>query len=91
MDYSSSYGENPTTPHGKVSKAKKGKPVHVCSECQKVYTRAEHLRRHQSSHDEPQYQCQVCDRRFFRKDLLERHFRRHEDEMNESMASGYTQ
>ncbi|WZH45408.1 uncharacterized protein QYS62_006464 [Fusarium acuminatum] len=35
MDYSSSYGENPTTPHGKVSKAKKGKPVHVCSECQK--------------------------------------------------------
>ncbi|KAM0288777.1 hypothetical protein ACHAO9_006842, partial [Fusarium lateritium] len=56
-----------------------------------VYTRAEHLRRHQSSHDEPQYQCQVCDRRFFRKDLLERHFRRHEEEMNDPMASGYTQ
>ncbi|KYG13570.1 hypothetical protein FVEG_17625 [Fusarium verticillioides 7600] len=33
-----------STPTGKVSKAKKGKPVHVCSECQKVYTRAEHLR-----------------------------------------------
>lgn len=37
MDYSNGYGENPTTPHGKVSKAKKGKPVHVCSECQKVW------------------------------------------------------
>ncbi|SPJ86714.1 uncharacterized protein FTOL_11739 [Fusarium torulosum] len=35
MDYSNSYSDNPTTPHGKVSKAKKGKPVHVCSECQK--------------------------------------------------------
>ncbi|WKT52216.1 hypothetical protein QSH57_002730 [Fusarium oxysporum f. sp. vasinfectum] len=39
-----SYDDFQSTPTGKVSKAKKGKPVHVCSECQKVYTRAEHLR-----------------------------------------------
>ncbi|KAH7183594.1 uncharacterized protein B0J16DRAFT_345994 [Fusarium flagelliforme] len=81
MTSTGSQSDTPMTPNGKVSKAKKGKPVHVCSECQKVYTRAEHLRRHQTSHEEPQYQCQVCDRRFFRRDLLERHFRRHEEEL----------
>lgn len=31
-----SYDDFQSTPTGKVSKAKKGKPVHVCSECQKV-------------------------------------------------------
>ncbi|KAH7259374.1 uncharacterized protein BKA55DRAFT_639345 [Fusarium redolens] len=71
-----SYDDVQSTPTGKVSKAKKGKPVHVCSECQKVYTRAEHLRRHQSSHQEPQFECPVCQRRFHRKDLLERHYKR---------------
>ncbi|KAH7194588.1 hypothetical protein DER44DRAFT_903238 [Fusarium oxysporum] len=71
-----SYDDFQSTPTGKVSKAKKGKPVHVCSECQKVYTRAEHLRRHQSSHQEPQFECPVCQRRFHRKDLLERHYKR---------------
>ncbi|PCD24423.1 hypothetical protein FCULG_00011738 [Fusarium culmorum] len=40
----SDYSDPQLTPNGKVSKAKKGKPVHVCTECQKVYTRAEHLR-----------------------------------------------
>ncbi|KAJ9413570.1 hypothetical protein QL093DRAFT_2484728 [Fusarium oxysporum] len=69
-----------TTPTGKVSRAKKGKPVHVCGECQKVYTRAEHLRRHQSSHREPKFECPICQRRFYRKDLLERHYKRHEGE-----------
>ncbi|KAJ0136857.1 Transcription factor atf1 [Fusarium oxysporum f. sp. albedinis] len=62
-----------TTPTGKVSRAKKGKPVHV-------YTRAEHLRRHQSSHREPKFQCPICQRCFYRKDLLERHYKRHEGE-----------
>ncbi|KAI1028501.1 hypothetical protein LB503_002059 [Fusarium chuoi] len=31
-----SYDDFQSTPTGKVSKAKKGKPVHVCSECQKA-------------------------------------------------------
>ena len=44
MTSTGSQSDTPMTPNGKVSKAKKGKPVHVCSECQKVYTRAEHLR-----------------------------------------------
>ncbi|KAH7200787.1 uncharacterized protein BKA55DRAFT_580640 [Fusarium redolens] len=41
-----------------------------------VYTRAEHPRRHQASHQEPQFECPVCQRRFHRKDLLERHYKR---------------
>lgn len=32
----SDYSDPQLTPNGKVSKAKKGKPVHVCTECQKV-------------------------------------------------------
>ncbi|KAJ0131649.1 hypothetical protein HZ326_25255 [Fusarium oxysporum f. sp. albedinis] len=76
VDGHTGYDDFQSTPTGKVSKAKKGKPVHVCSECQKVYTRAEHLRRHQSSHQEPQFECPVCQRRFHRKDLLERHYKR---------------
>ncbi|RKL14382.1 hypothetical protein BFJ68_g6346 [Fusarium oxysporum] len=77
-----SYDDFQSTPTGKVSKAKKGKPVHV-------YTRAEHLRRHQSSHQEPQFECPVCQRRFHRKDLLERHYKRHEEGIDEPVASGY--
>ncbi|KAI5860225.1 hypothetical protein GGS23DRAFT_599601 [Durotheca rogersii] len=30
---------------GRVSRAKKGMPVHTCTECSKTFTRAEHLRR----------------------------------------------
>ncbi|CVL08947.1 uncharacterized protein FMAN_11740 [Fusarium mangiferae] len=83
------YDDFQSTPTGKVSKAKKGKPVHVCSECQKVYTRAEHLRRHQSSHQEPQFECPVCQRRFHRKDLLERHYKRHEEGIEDPSGSQY--
>ncbi|KAK1574691.1 uncharacterized protein LY79DRAFT_523403 [Colletotrichum navitas] len=84
------YGHAPTgdvpvklTPiTGRVSRAKKGMKVHTCDICRpsKTFTRAEHLRRHQLSHETPQYACPIlgCDRAFHRKDLLERHQQRHE-------------
>ncbi|KAK7429617.1 hypothetical protein QQZ08_003812 [Neonectria magnoliae] len=67
---------------GKISKAKKGVPVHNCDQCVKTFTRAEHLRRHQLSHAPPDLCCRVpnCGRTFYRKDLLERHMQRHEQE-----------
>ncbi|KAI0473012.1 hypothetical protein GGR56DRAFT_667274 [Xylariaceae sp. FL0804] len=65
---------------GRVSKAKKGVPVHTCEICRppKTFTRAEHLRRHQLVHKTPNFQCTFpgCDKTFFRQDLLARHAQR---------------
>ncbi|KAK2593685.1 hypothetical protein QQS21_008592 [Conoideocrella luteorostrata] len=69
---------------GRVSRAKKGVPVHTCDICRppKTFTRAEHLRRHQLSHQPPDLPCPVlgCDKVFHRRDLLERHQQRHDQE-----------
>lgn len=69
---------------GRVSRAKKGVPVHTCEMCRppKTFTRAEHLRRHQLSHQPPDLACSVpgCSKVFHRKDLLERHQQRHEQD-----------
>ncbi|KAI3318015.1 hypothetical protein HD806DRAFT_513428 [Xylariaceae sp. AK1471] len=69
---------------GRVSRAKKGVPVHVCEICKpaKTFTRAEHLRRHQLSHKPAAYQCHYlgCDKTFHRQDLLTRHTQRHEQD-----------
>ncbi|KAB5539355.1 hypothetical protein GE09DRAFT_315852 [Coniochaeta sp. 2T2.1] len=66
---------------GRVSRARKGVPVHICEICRppKTFTRAEHLRRHQLSHQTPGYPCThpSCDRAFHRPDLLARHQARH--------------
>ncbi|KAF4785744.1 hypothetical protein HER10_EVM0009467 [Colletotrichum scovillei] len=76
---------------GRVSRAKKGMKVHTCDLCRppKTFTRAEHLRRHQLSHETPQYGCSIpgCDRAFHRKDLLERHQQRHELEGDKASRS----
>ncbi|TLS24669.1 hypothetical protein PpBr36_08122 [Pyricularia pennisetigena] len=68
---------------GRISRARKGQPVHVCDVCRpaKTFTRAEHLRRHQLSHGTPQYSCLVpgCDRTFHRADLLARHQQKHQE------------
>ncbi|KAK4191131.1 hypothetical protein QBC35DRAFT_36200 [Podospora australis] len=65
---------------GRVSRAKKGVPVHVCDICKppKTFTRAEHLRRHQLSHGAPQYRCTGCEKAFHRPDLLLRHQQKNE-------------
>ncbi|KAI0974185.1 hypothetical protein F4678DRAFT_424932 [Xylaria arbuscula] len=69
---------------GRVSRAKKGVPVHTCDICKppKTFTRAEHLRRHQLSHKPATFQCLYpgCDKTFHRQDLLSRHTQRHEQE-----------
>ncbi|KAI1331743.1 hypothetical protein F5Y16DRAFT_359143 [Xylariaceae sp. FL0255] len=68
----------------RVSRARKGVPVHVCETCKppKTFTRAEHLRRHQLSHKPAAYPCVYpgCDKTFHRPDLLSRHTQRHEQE-----------
>lgn len=66
----------PTT--GRVSKAKKGKRVHACEHpgCGKIFTRAEHRRRHQLNHNpEHSFPCTRpgCGKAFHRLDLLQRH------------------
>ncbi|MCJ1391929.1 hypothetical protein MMC18_004796 [Xylographa bjoerkii] len=69
----------PTT--HRISKAKKGKKVHVCEffGCGKVFTRAEHRKRHEANHlSEPLYRCKMdeCQKPFQRADLLTRHMER---------------
>ncbi|KAL3470538.1 hypothetical protein BJX99DRAFT_48139 [Aspergillus californicus] len=71
----------PTT--HRISKAKKGKRVHACEYpgCNKVFTRAEHKRRHELNHNpEALYRCTQsgCRKSFHRSDLLTRHMERHE-------------
>ncbi|THC87141.1 hypothetical protein EYZ11_013413 [Aspergillus tanneri] len=71
----------PTT--HRISKAKKGKRVHACEYpgCNKVFTRAEHRRRHELNHNpEALFRCthHNCKKAFHRPDLLARHMERHE-------------
>ncbi|CAJ2503016.1 Uu.00g104100.m01.CDS01 [Anthostomella pinea] len=70
---------------GRVSRAKKGVPVHTCE----TFTRAEHLRRHALSHKTPGYQCTFpgCDKAFHRADLLTRHVQRHEQDDKSSKGT----
>ncbi|ORY65092.1 uncharacterized protein BCR38DRAFT_191230 [Pseudomassariella vexata] len=77
---------------GRVSRAKKGVPVHTCETCRppKTFTRAEHLRRHQLSHQTPGFPCTYpgCGRAFHRADLLARHAARHEQEGEKTSSVG---
>ncbi|KAL1978738.1 hypothetical protein VTN31DRAFT_1597 [Thermomyces dupontii] len=84
----------PTT--HRISKAKKGKRVHACEYpgCNKVFTRAEHRRRHELNHNpEASFRCtyEGCRRAFHRSDLLARHMERHElDGQSDSSATRQT-
>lgn len=65
----------------RVSKAKKGKRVHACeyAGCDKVFTRAEHRRRHELSHRSMKlYACayEGCVKAFHRADYLTQHMAR---------------
>ncbi|WQF79410.1 hypothetical protein CDEST_04424 [Colletotrichum destructivum] len=63
--------------------SRKGAPRRfVCNHpgCEKLYSRAEHLQRHQLNHDPKEiFVCDVpgCDQKFVRADLLSRHQKRH--------------
>ncbi|KAJ5952230.1 uncharacterized protein N7479_010643 [Penicillium vulpinum] len=66
----------------RVSKAMKGKRVHACEYpgCSKVFTRAEHRRRHELSHEpKKKYPCTFkgCQKAFHRSDYLSQHMGRH--------------
>lgn len=66
----------------RVSKAMKGKRVHACERpgCNKVFTRAEHRRRHELSHEpKKKYHCtyEGCGKAFHRPDYLTQHLNRH--------------
>ncbi|CAH0026491.1 unnamed protein product [Clonostachys rhizophaga] len=72
---------------GRVSRAKKGYPVHLANNG----ILSPDCRRHQLSHNPPEQVCSVpgCGKTFHRKDLLERHQHRHEQESRMSpMSSG---
>ncbi|KAJ5697699.1 hypothetical protein N7488_011383 [Penicillium malachiteum] len=74
-----------STSEFKVSKAKKGKRVHACEfpGCVKVFTRAEHRRRHELSHrSKKTYVCSYegCAKAFHRSDYLTQHMARHDPE-----------
>ncbi|RMD42376.1 hypothetical protein DV735_g2751, partial [Chaetothyriales sp. CBS 134920] len=86
-------GPPQSTPTGRVSKAKKGKRVHACSfdGCGKVFTRAEHRRRHELNHNpEALFPCKQpgCRKAFHRLDLLQRHQERHDLEQQHMAQSG---
>ncbi|KAH7122085.1 c6 zinc finger domain-containing protein [Dactylonectria estremocensis] len=51
-----------------------------CTQCQRTYTRVDHLARHVRSHlQERPFQCQTCQKCFGRADLLKRHMQLHEE------------
>ncbi|KAJ5747394.1 uncharacterized protein N7511_009090 [Penicillium nucicola] len=80
----------------RVSKALKGKRVHMCEHpgCPKVFTRAEHRRRHELSHQSrKQYTCAYpgCGKAFHRSDYLNQHMSRHSSmspNLGKSVAKG---
>ncbi|OAA34059.1 Transcription factor [Metarhizium rileyi] len=57
-------------------------PVKLTPITGRTFTRAEHLRRHQLSHQPPALPCTIpgCDKVFHRRDLLERHQQRHDQD-----------
>ena len=59
-------------------KGEKVEQVFGCSECDKAFTREEHLKRHAKSHtDEPVHTCEVigCSKSYTRKERLTRHYK----------------
>ncbi|KAK5454203.1 hypothetical protein LTS15_006203 [Exophiala xenobiotica] len=87
-------GPSSCTPTGRISKAKKGKRVHACEfpGCGKVFTRAEHRRRHELNHNpEALFPCTRpgCKKAFHRLDLLQRHQERHDLENSVGSPSGH--
>merc|ERR1719319_2030493 len=67
-------------------KGEKVERVFGCSECDKAFTREEHLKRHAKSHtDEPVHTCEVigCNKSYTRKERLTRHYKEEEEEEEE--------
>lgn len=56
-----------------------GKATHICDQCARAFSRAEHLERHQTTHlpsnATKSFVCTSCGKGFTRKDVLTRHIR----------------
>lgn len=71
---------SPTKPTIKVEKGGAESIVNQCSQCDKQFTRACHLKRHMMSHlDVKPYECEVCMKKFSRIDHLNIHRLHHSD------------
>lgn len=54
---------------------------HTCKKCDKTFTRATHLRRHEVTHLEIKpFKCELCEKRFTRADHLSLHMHHHSTE-----------
>ncbi|KAI5785792.1 hypothetical protein EDC01DRAFT_595175, partial [Geopyxis carbonaria] len=53
--------------------------THICDQCSRAFSRAEHLERHQTTHlpsnATKSFVCNSCGKGFTRKDVLTRHIR----------------
>lgn len=89
---SSPDSQNPDTANGLTEQPKKKKRTlgnFQCPDCDKIFTRSDHLARHHLNHKPKElFECEVllegfggskhkCGKTFVRKDLKERHVRRH--------------
>ncbi|KAI1503638.1 hypothetical protein F5X99DRAFT_375055 [Biscogniauxia marginata] len=78
---------------GSMSEAKNARPVHICETCgpSKKFTRAEHLQRHQLSHQprSSYFRCTFpgCGRNFVIAQLLANHSKRHEQDKANRMVA----
>lgn len=68
------------------------KNIHVCDQCSRAFSRAEHLERHQTTHMpsavSKSFICPSCNKGFTRKDVLTRHVRAvHETKKSEVRKS----
>ncbi|KAL1900755.1 hypothetical protein Cpir12675_000768 [Ceratocystis pirilliformis] len=74
-------GRRSTTRSKTDSRAPASSRPHVCPDCQRQYSRSEHLARHIQSHTlGKRFQCSDCGKAFARTDLLRRHAQSHKNE-----------
>ncbi|KAL5614900.1 hypothetical protein BROUX41_004979 [Berkeleyomyces rouxiae] len=71
----------PSSSRGKsAARASGGSGLHICPDCQRQYSRSEHLARHIQSHTlGKRFQCPECGKAFARTDLLRRHVQSHQN------------
>lgn len=83
-------GSQRTSPHSITTPSSKA--THICDQCQRAFSRAEHLERHQTTHlpstATKSFVCSACSKGFTRKDVLTRHIRAvHETKKSEVRKS----
>ncbi|KAL2886803.1 Early growth response protein 1 [Ceratocystis lukuohia] len=79
--FTPSPGRHSTTRSKTDARAPTSSGPHVCPDCQRQYSRSEHLARHIQSHTlGKRFQCPDCGKAFARTDLLRRHAQSHKNE-----------